>query len=232
MWLESRPAGWSEAASKPSGSPHTRGSCSSRSSIEPTSTRGSRGRLSCYWSEISALPDRRSKGRSHVSSRSGRSPSTNRVGPVGRPGIACATSPSNLPGRRAGSLHETCPFHGAGRKGPTCPPAGQEVKTPHAGRSAAAVRALPGAGRSLRSLRVMILNGSRAAGRRGGWQFSRRLGVRTSLWVGGRCCAASRRRSPWSGSGRDGGTVSRVTEPRMKWRRTRRPRYARGVAGR
>lgn len=152
MWLASQHDGSSAVASSNSDCPRTKGSSSSRSSTEPTAT-ASRGRHSFASRQTSASPDRRCRRRSDGFSTSARSSSTNRAVRAGRLGIECARRvPRNLPDYRAGWWLSTCPTHGAGWWLVTCPPDGPEVIHTHVGRSAVAVRALPGARRSLRSL--------------------------------------------------------------------------------
>jgi hypothetical protein len=70
-----------------------------------------------------------------------------------------------MPGHRASRLRRRCPIHGASPKGARCPVIGPEGIDTLVGRSAVAVRALPSARRSLRSLRgtrslIHVVDGS------------------------------------------------------------------------
>ena len=135
-------------ASSSLGSLRMRAGSSSPSSIDLIRT-GSRGPRSCASRQSSASLDRRSKMPSSGSWSSTRSRRLRQAGPGGQLGTESAL---NLPASRAGSWRETCPIHRAGLGSSTCPPGGHEGSTSRVGRSAVTFHALPGAGRSLRSL--------------------------------------------------------------------------------
>jgi len=192
VWHASRHGGSRAVASSRLACRCTRDGCLSLSSIARTAM-GSPGRRSFDSPRISASRVRRCNSPSVGCSRSARSSSTSLAVPVARPGTECVRSRRlYLPDSRAGWSRSTCPIHGAGCRSRTCPPDGHEVLTSHVGRSAVAVRALPGARRSLRSLRVNPIN-------------------QAIHMVGRGACVASPRRSP--SGGREGEPWTRPRTP-------------------
>lgn len=160
MWPvlnESIPDGSRAVGCASSGCRCTKGGCCSRSSTVPTRT-GSRGRHSFGSPRISELLGRLSRMRSAGFVTWARSSSTSPGAQDVRLGIGSVTSRRNLPACRAGWRRGTCLFHGAGWHRDTCPPVGHEGRTTHVRRSAVAMRALPGARRSLRSLCVIRMD--------------------------------------------------------------------------
>jgi hypothetical protein len=110
---------------------------------------GSRGRRSTPSRRSSTSRARRCRQRSLVCWSSRLWWCTRRGGRGDRLGIGSAF---NRPDHRASCGRSTSPIHGASWGASTSPMSGHEVVATHGGRSAVAVRALPGARRSLRSL--------------------------------------------------------------------------------
>lgn len=154
VWREgSRHGGWHAEGSASSGSRCTRDGCSWHLSTALTPT-GSRGPRSTRSPRTSASRARRSSLHWLVSSRCTQYQSTSLDGRAGRRDTESARC-LNWPGSRASCTRSTRPIHGASSWFATSPPVGHEVRTCHGGPSTVAVRALPGARRSLRSLSLI-----------------------------------------------------------------------------
>lgn len=148
MWVVSLPGRCSAAASPISASPRARPSCYSQWSIARTRA-GSHGRRSTPSLRSSAWHAQPCRRHSARLSRRICWSNTSRDVKDDRRGIALL---SNWPDHRASCGRSTSPIHGASSRSATSPTTGHEVIDTYVGRSAVAVRALPGARRSLRSL--------------------------------------------------------------------------------
>ncbi len=169
MWHASQHGGSPKVGCESSASRHTKGGFSWPSSSAQTGT-ASPGRRNTRSPLISASRARRCNSRSRVLSRSAQSSSTSRGARGGRLATGSPTS-LNWTDARASWRRSTSPIHGASWGSATSPTVGHEVRTSHVRRSAVAMRALPGARRSLRSLCVFTehpINRSSTIGRLAG----------------------------------------------------------------
>lgn len=155
MWLGYRHAGSSGAVSATSTSPRPRHSSCSRFSI--TRRKVWRGVLKQTSPNTSGSPAVRSTRRRRDFGTWELSLSTSQVGKVERLATDSATSRTsrNMSCQTTCRRGSTCRITGATSTSSTCRPIGLEGVNTHVGRVRARVRALPGARRSLRSLRVI-----------------------------------------------------------------------------
>lgn len=149
MWHDSLNDGCSEAASPNSGSALTRRLSSWRCSITPRATSRGSGRRICAINSLSL--DQRSRKRRRTCLTSACSRCTRPDDKALRNAGELFATRRNMPVPRASRRPEMPGGRGISVVG-RCLPGGPEGKEAHVRRSAAAVRALPGARRSLRSL--------------------------------------------------------------------------------
>lgn len=152
VWRASLPGGCSARASEISGSPRRKRLCFSRCSTTSART-GSLGARRETSRKIFGSRARTSARSRFVFGTAGFSSSMNRRVRVERLGTSSATrARPNLSTQWTGWPPQTCQIRLASRTWSTCLPIWPEGRSTYVGRSAVAVRALPGARRSLRSL--------------------------------------------------------------------------------